>query len=113
MSVWPSFVLGSGLYYVNAMESAVSCMETQGVNRFTTAAYAPLTVDKDKTDVLMTDNSGDIFAADQYLLKGRLTVWADINPSSPNYMQNNDNAVFYRNLAHEANGFVEQVEDGH
>merc|ERR1712072_1006849 len=93
----------------NEIANVPSC---QGVNKFTTAAYAPLTVDKDKTDVLMTDNTGKIFAADQYLKKGRLTVWADINPTSPNYMNGNNNADFYRNLVHEANGFVEQVQNG-
>eukprot|EP00959_Pyramimonas_sp_CCMP1952_P184107 3849827-Pyramimonas_sp.AAC.3 len=28
-AVWPDFELVSGLHYVNAMESAISCMETE------------------------------------------------------------------------------------
>ncbi|MDG2448640.1 MAG: hypothetical protein P8M34_03350 [Saprospiraceae bacterium] len=31
MKQWPSFRLGNGLYYINAMESAVSAMETEAV----------------------------------------------------------------------------------
>ncbi|HEX6988522.1 MAG TPA: hypothetical protein VF282_03580, partial [Bacillota bacterium] len=31
VSGWPPFRLGPGLYYVNAMESAVSTMETEAI----------------------------------------------------------------------------------
>lgn len=31
MEIWPKFVMHDGLYYINAIESAASCMETQAI----------------------------------------------------------------------------------
>jgi len=31
MTEWPSFIIDEGLFYINAMESAVSTMETEAV----------------------------------------------------------------------------------
>jgi len=85
---------------------------TEGVKGIQTAAWAALKVDKSVTEVLATNDKGDIFCADQMLGKGRVTIWADINPMSSSYLNNVDTKHFFSNLVHQGANFVEAVKNG-
>jgi len=89
---------------------------TSGVGKFVTAAWAALAVKRSVADVVMAEGhrksnqQGKIFCADQILRKGRLTVWADVNPYSGG--RNTGDMGFPRNLAHQGAAFMEQVKKG-
>jgi len=85
---------------------------TEGIKGIQTAAWAALKVDKSVTEVLASSDKGDIFAADQMLGKGRVTIWADINPMGGSYLKNVDTQHFFTNLVHQGANFVEAVKGG-
>lgn len=84
-----------------------------GVFKFGTAAWAPLKVDADVTEVVMADSNGKIFMADQVLRKGRLTIWADKNVWA-NEHGNKDgrNMGMFYNLVHQAAFYKKEVKAG-
>lgn len=85
---------------------------TEGIKGIQTAAWAALKVDKSVTEVLASSDKGDIFAADQMIGKGRVTIWADINPMGGSYLNNVDTKHFFTNLVHQGANFVEAVKGG-
>jgi hypothetical protein len=85
---------------------------TSGLTEVVTAAWAALKVDKSVSEVIATNNNGDIFMADQQLEKGRITVWADINVFDQARNSNTHNGKFWKNLVHQGVNFVKAVENG-
>jgi len=85
---------------------------TSGLTEVVTAAWASLKVDKSVSEVIATNNAGDIFMADQQLEKGRITVWADVNPLDSSRNSNGQNRKFWKNLVHQGVNFVKAVENG-
>lgn len=85
-----------------------------GVKTMAFNAWTPLSVQSDITDVEMVSTVGDIAVADQKLKKGRVTVWADINPMAPGSGAHTpeENKVFFYNLVHQAANNVDLVEKG-
>jgi len=84
-----------------------------GVFQFGVAAWAPLEVNADVTEVVVANSAGNIFMADQVLFKGRLTVWADKNvwADSHGNKGGRNNPMFY-NLVHQAAFYKKEVMAG-
>jgi hypothetical protein len=85
---------------------------TEGISGIQTAAWAALKVDKSVTEVLASSSNGDIFAADQMIGKGRVTIWADINPMGSSYLQKVTTKNFFIDLVHQGANFVKAVKKG-